>query len=144
MEDVDGFVRRINRRAKRVGVNVDKATKAVAKEMLAEVVLATPADTGAARSNWRVGVNGTDIGVVSPYAPGRHLGLAENANAAQAIKEGETRINAAPPNARLFIFNNVPYIGLLNSGSSKQAPAGFIQRAFARATARIRRTRLLD
>lgn len=142
--EVTDFVRRINRRSKNVGRNVAKATREVAKDMLAEVVLATPVDTGLARSNWRVGVGGPDLGVRSPYSPGRHLGIDESSNAAAAIAEGEAVINGAPDNQPLFISNSVPYIGILNSGSSKQAPANFIERAFARASARARRTRLLD
>lgn len=147
MEDPEvlGFVRRINRRSKNLGRNVAQATKDAAKEMLAEVVLATPVDTGKARSNWKVGVGSPDYGVRSPYAPGRHLGIDESANAAAAISVGEATIQAAPDNLPLFISNDVEYIEKLNNGWSKQAPANFIERAFARASGRLRRTRrLLD
>lgn len=140
---VEGFVRRIKRRAATVSENANKATKDAARAMLEEVVRATPADTGRARSNWKVGVGVPAGGVRGPYAPGKKLGLGETANADAAVKAGKTRISTAPQDAPLFISNNVDYIAKLNAGSSSQAPANFIERALERGAATARRARLL-
>jgi hypothetical protein len=94
-----------------------------------EVVTATPVDTGLARSNWIVSL-GTPVAVViRPYAQGSHLGVAETQNAAAAISAGSAVIDAAGVGTTTFIVqNNVPYIGELNAGSSKQAPALFVEK----------------
>lgn len=146
MEDAEvlRFVRRINRRSKNVGKNAALATKIAAKEMLTEVVLATPVDTGRARSNWRVGVGSPKTGVVEPYAPGRHLGLGDILNAAGAINAGSALIDSSTGDEQFYITNNVPYIYKLDNGWSNQAPANFIRMALDRASARVRRIRLLD
>lgn len=142
--EIAGFIRRINRRAKRVDDNVNLATKHAARAMLEEVIWATPVDTGRARSNWRVGVGSPNLGTRAPFAPGFKLGLGESANAGAAINSGSSIINSAPRNVPLFISNNLPYINKLNAGSSKQAPANFIERALARGAARARKVRLLN
>ncbi len=113
--------------------------------MLIEVVLATPVDTGKARSNWQVGVGAPAEGVVSPYAPGKRLGIGETGNANGAINAGMAVIRYSDPDQPLFISNNVEYIGKLNDGSSAQSGAQFIERAFDRARVRVNRARrLLD
>lgn len=86
------------------------------------LVTRTPVDTGRARSNWRIGVNGRVAGIVAPRSP----------NA--AIAEAESRARRFTPFAfrgngdrEANITNNVSYIGDLNRGRSRQAPAGFVQ-----------------
>ena len=61
------------------------------KQMLNELVEATPVDTGKARDSWNI----------------THTGN---------------------PSSPAIISNEVPYISRLNEGSSKQAPAHFVER----------------
>ena len=143
VDNTGTFTRRLQRRAKNFEKNAGQLTSDVAQEMLIEVVLATPADTGAARSNWQVGINQAPGNELSPYAPGRKLGLGETGNANAAIAAGMSKILASTLGDTLFLVNNVPYIGKLNSGSSQQAGAGFIERAFDRARKRVQRARNL-
>lgn len=142
-EDFGTFVKRLNRRAKNFDENSEKLRKDVADEMFTEVVLATPADTGTARSNWQVGINSAPEGVLPAYAEGRNLGTGEMANAGAAISKGVPTIRSSTNLDRVYIVNNVPYIGLLNAGSSQQAGANFIERAFDRARKRVQRARAL-
>jgi hypothetical protein len=92
----------------------------------------TPRDTGWAASNWI-----PQIG--SPYS-------------VNDLPSGEEDIKAALPGQRgaqqqamtkvisykleagaVFVSNNVPYIGKLNDGYSKKAPAGFVQEGVEKA-----------
>lgn len=86
----------------------------------AEFVKTTPVDTGWARSNWIPTVgNPQDDTVGSPGS----------------IDTGPQQRGAIQIATWLFsqgaawIANNVPYIQVLNAGSSKQAPKGFIEKA---------------
>lgn len=142
-EGVNNFVRRINRRAANVRENVEHLRRAVATEMLSTVVRATPVDTGKARSNWKVGIGVPDTDVQDPYSPGMKLGLSESANASAAIAAGNAVIAMSSPDDVLYISNSVPYINRLNDGYSKQAPAGFVERALAAGQSRARRVRRL-
>lgn len=85
--------------------------------MLADdIVKATPYRTGRAKSNWKIGINGR------PEEYDR-IGLASRNH----------RIDQSPLDAyqlgdNVHIYNKAPYIGLLESGLSDQAPAGSIVR----------------
>jgi len=143
MDNSRTFVRRLNKRAANLEKNVAKLRLDVAEEMLIEVVLATPADTGRARSNWMVGINAVPSSYISPYSPGRHLGTGESMNAGAAISLGRANLITAKSEDVVYIANNAPYILRLNSGYSSQAPANFIAKAFDRARKRVQRANKL-
>lgn len=95
----------------------------LAFSITAELVEATPVDTGWARANW-VPRRGAPqlVPVGSPQNVDRSAAAQGQASLARySIFDGS-----------IFISNNVPYIGRLNAGHSKQAPAGFIQRSIFR------------
>lgn len=87
-----------------------------------ELVIATPVDTGWARANWipQIGapldspVGQRDASGVSSAGARQSIGLASILT---------YTLNSGP----IFISNNVPYITDLNEGTSRQAPAGFVQ-----------------
>jgi hypothetical protein len=84
------------------------------------VVLATPVDTGRARSNWITSLNMASTKIIPE-------GIDKSGSAAMAQNMDETaKVKLTDV---LFICNNLPYIGGLNDGHSKQAAANFIQRA---------------
>mgnify|MGYP003629484545 CR=1 FL=1 len=91
----------------------------------------TPVDTGWARANWIANV-ATPVteAVGSAEAPT----LAEAAQQASLGSVLGYKLRSGP----VFISNNVPYILRLNDGSSKQAPAGFVQRAIQLAVTQLR------
>lgn len=130
--------------ADRVSRNARSLNTKIGRTVHRKLVEATPVDTGRARSNWIV-TTGSPTGIViPPYAPGRHLGRSETANAAAAIRQAEAALAARAPEATIYIQNNVAYLARLNAGSSKQAPAGFVQKAITQAAEKIAQTRLLD
>lgn len=90
----------------------------------AELVEATPVDTGWARANWIPSLGSPAVVVVGAAdavdkAP-QEAGLA----AVLAFKLTDKAI---------FVSNHVPYISRLDAGSSDQAPAGFVRTAMAKA-----------
>jgi hypothetical protein len=130
--------------------NINEAKKSCARAVLSEVVRDTPVDTGEARSNWQVSVGGDITSIVPPYVPypkfshGNGQGTAETANAAAAISVGDANIDSTQPGQDIFISNNVDHIGLLNEGSSRQAPAAFVQSGVVAGLNAVRAARVVD
>lgn len=83
----------------------------------------TPVDTGHARANWTLSAGAPAFGAVTGKGDG---GVASVI--AWDLGDGP-----------LFVNNNAPYILRLNDGHSKQAPAGFIERAIDEALAMVNR-----
>ena len=88
-------------------------------------VLATPVDTGFARSNWHVGIDSLPTQTREPFSPGIELGIGETANAQATIAEGTTRLKGFKENNNtIFLVNTANYSSFLDEGSSDQAPGG--------------------
>lgn len=83
----------------------------------------TPVDTGWARANWLTTV------ATPATAP---LGTREAVPTANPGL-GQVLAYRTTGQGPVYISNNVPYIGRLNDGYSKQAPAGFVPAAIGRA-----------
>lgn len=112
---------------------VEGAGELVRKVALAAdqaVVVATPVDTGAARSNWLVSLNVPDSRVVPAYSRGAG-GSTASANTQAALEQARQKAAGfrAGVGGAIVITNNLAYIDRLNSGWSAQAPAGFVERA---------------
>ena len=101
-------------------------------------------DTGRARSNWIASVNTPSRKEVEAYAPGEDLGSGEMANAQRALDQAATTIAQVRQGDTIWISNNLAYIQRLDDGYSKQAPAGFVDRAVVVAVAKIRGVRILS
>ena len=93
-------------------------------EAVANLQEATPVATGWARANWLPSVGQPATDVVG--APGQPDASATESGLARVLtyKLGE---------GDAFIANNVPYISVLDGGSSTQAPAGFVDVAVDKA-----------
>lgn len=95
-------------------------TRKLVLELLARVVQKTPVRTGNAQANWQVAIGKNDTSEIeyeggASGAEGKALtaGLKEIAR----IKLGDT----------IYVVNNAPYIGVLENGSSEQAPGGMVE-----------------
>jgi hypothetical protein len=95
----------------------------------AELIEATPIDTGWARANWVPNIGSPFEGTAGTYLLARG-GLVDNSTRDSALVDIATSYRLGP---EIHQTNNVPYIELLNAGSSAQAPAGFVQAAILRA-----------
>lgn len=141
--DFSDLTRSMTLLAGAVGKNMDKTVKDTAKAALRAVVYGTPVDTGMARSNWVVSLSGDTDVVILPYAPGNRLGIGESANAEAAINVGEGIIDTREPGQDIYVVNNVDYIEKLNNGSSRQAPAAFVQRAVVTAVETVQAAKVV-
>ena len=97
----------------------------VTLDVTSNLIETNPVDTGWSRSNWIPSVGS------STKAP---VGSKQSVSpAAQAAGLARMRTYDLKRDGKVFITNNVPYIVRLNEGSSRQAPAGFVQRAIRKA-----------
>lgn len=126
------FARRIRRRASQVKIGASRAVRATALVINQTVIFSTPKDTGHAKANWQVGIDIPVTKEIEEEDPGQgEATIARNA----AI------IRSVPQGSDIILSNNVPYINLLNDGSSSQAPEGFVQIAILEAITAVKRTR---
>lgn len=93
----------------------------------------TPVRTGWARSNWV-----PSVGQPKRETVGSPESLNTGAATAGAVEVAGWTIADGP----IYITNNVPYILRLNAGSSKKAPAGFIESRVQTEVNRANRRRL--
>lgn len=99
----------------------EKLMKMATVEFFRQVVIATPVDTGRARFGWYITLNAP-----STEVPPEGKYTMPSAAKHSAVGDYYTVKDV------LYITNNVPYIGDLNNGSSKQAPARFVENAAER------------
>lgn len=98
----------------------------IALDIDQRLVLATPVDTGRARSNWLASIGTPRRDQVEPRS------------AEETIVEAVGVVDKAPQFPLIYLSNNLPYIQRLNDGSSKQAPAAFVDTAIDAATRPLR------
>lgn len=126
MSDLRGFAQRMLVIAKNVSLNSDALTRKVALAVDGAVVIATPVDTGRARSNWIVEIGSASNDINEEFGP-------HNSNGAlgtrRALDQGAATIGTYQKGEVIHITNNLPYIEALNDGTSAQAPANFVQEA---------------
>lgn len=117
------FSKLMRERSKNVPEMVHKAVRDTAGTYLVTVADITPVDTGAAISNWQIGINSSPSGVLGPHVPGRFRSTAlENLSA--TIRLGMSIIESSKPGDAIHIVNNIEYISDLDHGTSTQAPSG--------------------
>ena len=75
-------------------------------------------------------------GTQSAFVPGRK-GSTEIENINATIAEGEAAIASYSGGQEIHITNNLDYIDDLNSGSSNQAPPGYVQDAVLEALGKV-------
>ena len=137
------FARNIRRVARRIQTNSTKVTRQVGIAVLQTVVVATPVDTGRARSNWNTSLVTPSRSVREAYAPGIG-GSTGGPNAQAAISAGRAVIGSVrSEKTPIWISNNLDYINDLNRGSSAQAPANFVEKAIAVGVAAVKGSRIL-
>lgn len=141
MSQTDKIVKALERTAERVVAKISLDITANLTAAAAEG--GTPVDTGWASANWVPVIGAASkvtAGGPSRDSKGRFKGKGsrrdsgEIAAARGAQLAGEAKlITYKLSQGTVFISNNVPYIGILNNGSSQQAPKAFIERAIEKA-----------
>lgn len=102
---------------------VSQTVRALGLQALAGIVNATPVDTGRARGNWQA--------TFDRPADDFFLGKFDKSGQ-QAISQGSIKIDQHTGYRRVFITNNLPYILMLEDGSSKRAPDGMVAVTYER------------
>lgn len=92
----------------------------------------TPVDTSKALSNWVVTADDPWRIEIEAHHEGV-LGSTQEQSIASAKVAARQQYARVKPGESLFISNNAHYIGDLNNGSSRQAPAGFIEASILKA-----------
>lgn len=108
--------------ARTIGNEIAEVREIIGTEFVRDVVPRTPVLTGHARRNWQANFG----------SPTRNELPGVDKSGQATISTGISRIKAGKqrnPFLPLVIENNVPYIGRLNAGSSRQAPAMFVELA---------------
>jgi hypothetical protein len=93
-----------------------------------EVAQRTPVDTGAAKDSWNVAV-----GAANPDWKDRRTGYSNPLG----VPAGTVQLGSFKLGDEIHVSNNAPYIGALNNGHSRQAPAAFVEQTFAAVEAEI-------
>jgi hypothetical protein len=125
--------------ADQINEALDKALSKIAAkitlDITADLQRHTPVDTGWARANWV-----PEIGQRPPeteFAGDKPSPEEVSQQAAISERKKSEIFSYRLNQGDIFISNNAPYIGKLNAGSSRQEPAGFVQRAIANALKRF-------
>jgi hypothetical protein len=119
---------RLEKRA--ASLEKEASTKAVAATMamVRYLVEVTPVDTTKAMSNWQIGIKNRPLYELPAYAPG-YLGYTAAASGRAVLDMAERELATKKPGDVIYLSNLAPYIVTLNTGTSRQEPAGFVERA---------------
>lgn len=101
-------------------------------EVAANLKEETPIDTGWARANWLADIS--ERGCTSPEmnsdpTPQEASAKSQEQSSREAVVAATYDLDRGP----ISVSNCVPYITVLNNGSSNQAPRGFVQKSIAKA-----------
>lgn len=107
---------------------MQQVTQKVALQALRGVVMKSPVDTGRFRGNWTVSVDVKDTSITD----------ATDKGGGETIAKGAALIGALPPYRVVWISNNLPYARRLETGWSKQAPAGVVALTVAEIESQLR------
>ena len=101
----------------------------ITHDIVANLIEATPVDLGWARANWVPAVGVANDDEVPSRPVDGDVGSARSKQQAGLSRVAGYSISQG----MVFVSNNVPYISVLNNGSSTQAPKGFVQEAIRKA-----------
>ena len=142
MTTLGDFANRMEQRANRLPQAVSEVAASTAMVIVSDLAYSTPVDTSQALSSWIVSLDDPSVATVQGgYFTGSE-GSTQDESAQQTIDAAQTVLTQKKPGQPIFITNNQPYIKRLNSGYSKQAPAGFVERSILIARNALKRIRL--
>jgi len=112
---IDNFIKTL------VPDQVALTQRLITLQMLNGVVRRSPVDLGRFRGNWQVSLEAPVLDVLSALDAAGGLGGGEaTLNANLGAVEGLKAFSIS------YVQNNLPYAGVLEDGSSKQAPGGMV------------------
>jgi hypothetical protein len=136
------FSKRMRKIAASIEVNSSNTAKKAALAIDAQVVVATPVDTGRARANWLVGIDAPKTQIENDFQEGKGGSSAASVTS-EALSKAKFEILKKRPGQIIFISNNLNYISDLNRGTSAQAPAGFVETAIVAGVQAVKGAKIL-
>lgn len=134
------FSLNVKKFAEKAEKDADAVISKICLDLLSDIVLNTPVDTGRARANWQCSIGSPASGEVS-FSSDTGKGIsapAISAGSTYAITAGAAAVASAPRNI-FWISNNLPYINRLEFDQwSNQAPSGMVRLAINRAERKMR------
>lgn len=124
--DFEAALRRVAERE--IPAAVAEASRGLALAVLEGVVARTPVRSGRARANWQVGLDRPPEGALD----------AADKDGRATVARGRETIARARPFETIRIANNLPYVAVLEQGTSRQAPRGMVAATLAALAARRR------
>jgi hypothetical protein len=113
-------------------VQIDRSPNDLAREVVhviaADVIAHTPVDTTEHASNWQPGVGAAPNFGLPPIYPGEQGSTAPQSRR-EALAHVDRGLKDKDPGVPFYLTNVAPAIEDLNNGTSKQEPAGMVQRA---------------
>jgi hypothetical protein len=110
---------------------IELAANELAKETVRvidrDLVEHTPVDVTEAVSNWQPSINTPAFAPLPAIVPGK-AGSTAPQSRREAIAHVERALKDKRPGEAFYLSNLAGHIGFLNDGSSKQEPAGFVER----------------
>ena len=100
--------------------DLSKKIRTIAIQLLNEITMRMPVDTGRARANTIVSIEAPVYQVMESY----------DKSGGNTIMNGASRLSGLEPYTVVYLQNNLPYIERLEDGHSKQAPVGMFGAAF--------------
>lgn len=141
----EAMPRVLARRGREVEESAERLVKMAAAAWGETTVRGTPVDTGLHRSNWVASNDQPFGGLIPPYAPGKRLGIDEQANATAAIAQIKSAVASysIKRNQRILITNNGPVIVSLNRGSVSRQSQNFVELGLQSAIAVVKGQKIL-
>ena len=102
--------------AEKAGAQADLVIRKVALDITSRVVDRSPVDTGRFRANWTLQIGAIDYTTTQAVDPGGEATASRLASALPKTVTGTV----------IYIANSLPYAWRLETGYSKQAPAGMV------------------
>lgn len=131
----------IKRRDKAIRETASRRAVIFAEAIVVELATDTPVDTSEAISNWQVALSAPVAHDIPPWQPG-FAGSTYTYSRNATIAAAKRQLKVKKPGEKIYISNLAAHIIALNQGSSKQAPAGFIEAAIIRARNKAKQTKL--
>ncbi len=114
--EIEQFNREIDEFAKSIPNEAITMQRKIVLEALRRLVMKTPVETGRARGGWQATIGSQAKGQIDTL----------DKDGLETITRGLAALSSLKPYQVVWITNNVDYIEFLETGSSKQAPAGML------------------
>jgi hypothetical protein len=137
MSAIQSFAIDLDQFARTLRINLRLVVKRTAFNLFGKIVRRTPVDTGRARASWDMTVGAPSARSLPPLSENERMTKSEATSAAMANRLADYGIVSLEP---IYIINNVEYIGWLEHGKSRQAPAGMVQISLAEVEAEMAKT----